>query len=77
MSEAAAVLRCSRATAYRLLESGELRSVRVRSRRFVTSDAIAEFLDQPASRPSCSQASRDALDDRGLPEAPTNLGADG
>lgn len=42
--EAATQLRVSRATAYRLVQSGELRSVRLRGRVVIPVEAVTELL---------------------------------
>lgn len=42
--EAAGLLRISRAKIYELLMSGQLRSVRIGSRRLVPVDAVTEFI---------------------------------
>lgn len=73
--ETAELLRRSRNTVYRILERGELQSVRVGARTMITATALHDYLT-PTGGPHCSQRARDALDDRGLPEAPANLGAD-
>lgn len=42
--EAATHLRCAESTVWQLLRSEELRSVRVGRRRFITAEAITEYL---------------------------------
>lgn len=66
VDEAAEILRCHRATLYRLIKNGGIDTVRVGSRLLISEGAIDRYINAQESRPVVDQESRDALEDRGL-----------